>query len=166
MLNKEGNMKYRLFQWLGFTLILIIGTIHLLMAPVEFEETRYVGALFGVNFLGSIFAASGILRNRAWGWATGLLISAGALVGYILSRTVGLPGHAIEEWFFPYGIVSIIAESLFILVILTKPWRLTKSDDLISLRGALQYLIPAAVVLIGTVVLVSTYVWDAKTAEM
>jgi len=36
-------------------------------------------------------------------------------VGYVISRTVGLPGlPAVEEWLEPLGLLSLLGESLFV----------------------------------------------------
>ena len=116
-------MKFRTLQWLSVALILGIGVIHLSMVPGEYEEAKYMGILFAINFLAAIIAAIGILRQEVWGWALGVLIAAGSLIGYILSRTVGLPGMEIEAWLQPLGLLSLAAEVLFfILVIIIKPW--------------------------------------------
>src|SRR5690348_15329274 len=70
------------------------------------------------NGVGSVVAAYGIARgNRRWGWALGLLVAGGALLGYVLSRTVGLPGGLTDDignWLDPLGVVSIVAEALFV----------------------------------------------------
>ena len=116
-------MKFRTLQWLSVALILGIGVIHLSMVPGEYQEAQYMGILFAINFLAAIIAAIGILRQEVWGWALGVLIAAGSLIGYILSRTVGLPGMEIEAWLQPLGLLSLAAEVLFfILVIIIKPW--------------------------------------------
>jgi hypothetical protein len=69
------------------------------------------------NDAGAAVAALGIYRGvKSWGWGLGLLVAGGALVAYILSRTIGLPGLEAEPdaWFEPLGLASLIAEGLFI----------------------------------------------------
>ena len=71
--------------------------------------------MFGSCGVASIVAAIGIYRDaRLWGWGLGLLIAGGAFVGYILSRTVGLPGMEVEEWLNPLGILSLALEVIFV----------------------------------------------------
>ena len=67
-------------------------------------------------------AAYGIYRNYNWGWKTGILIAAGSFVGYVASRTVGLPYIPAEPdaWFEPFGITAMIAEGLFMAVFIVK----------------------------------------------
>jgi hypothetical protein len=35
-------------------------------------------------------------------------------VGYVLSRTIGLPGMPVEEWLEPLGVLSLPVEALFV----------------------------------------------------
>jgi hypothetical protein len=45
------------------------------------------------------------------------------LVGYVISRTTGLPGLPAEEWLEPLGILSLLIEGLFLglYVTVTRP---------------------------------------------
>ena len=109
----------------GIALIVIVGLIHLIDSPEDLAEGSYQGYLFLANFVGALAAAVGIYRGNRWGWALGLLIAAGALVGYVISRTVGLPGLPVEEeWLEPLGVLSLIVEILFVgafLAIFVRP---------------------------------------------
>ena len=116
-------MRFQTLQWLSVALILGIGLIHLSMVPGEYDEAQYMGILFAINFLAAIIAAIGILRREVWGWVLGVVIAAGSLIGYVLSRTVGLPGMEIEAWLQPLGLLSMAAEGIFlVLVFIMKPW--------------------------------------------
>ena len=43
------------------------------------------------------------------------LVAAGAFVGYVVSRTIGLPGLGVDDaWFEPLGVLSLVAEALFV----------------------------------------------------
>ena len=76
--------------------------------------------MFLVNFFGAILAAIGIYRGRSWGWGLGALVSVGAFVGYVISRTIGLPGLPVEEeWLEPLGLLSLLVEALFVGLHLT-----------------------------------------------
>src|SRR5215204_761159 len=99
----------------GISLIVIIGLIHLINSPGDLEEGSYTGLLYIANFFGALMAALGIYRGRSWGWSMGALVSVGAFVGYVISRTVGLPGLPVEEqWLEPLGLLSLLVESLFV----------------------------------------------------
>jgi hypothetical protein len=106
------------FKWSGIGLILVTGLIHVIDAPDSFSDAAYKGWLFYANGAGAVVAAIGIFLRREWGWWSGLLIAAGSLLGYVASRTVGLPLIPAEPdaWFEPLGIASLVAEALFMAV--------------------------------------------------
>ncbi len=116
-------MNTRTFQWISVAVIVVIGLVHLAMVSQEYGETPYMGILFGINFVAALIAAVGIYRHETWGWLLGVAIALGSLVGYVLSRTVGLPGMEIEAWLQPLGILSLVVEIAFIgLAVRQKPW--------------------------------------------
>ena len=98
----------------GAAAIAAVAAIHLILAPEYFGEKAYVGALF---LLGAV--AGGLVAMRLWqrndrqAWLLGSLISVGMAVGFILSRTVGLPGFHEGEWELS-GIVSLLFEAGFV----------------------------------------------------
>ncbi len=97
----------------GILSIAAIGLIHLLEVPDELEEATYLGLLFLANSGAAVVAAIGIYRNYKWGWTLGALVAGGAFVGYVLSRTIGLPGMPVEQWLEPLGVLSLLVEALF-----------------------------------------------------
>ena len=104
---------------LAIVAILGTGLIHVVEAREAFGEATYKGLLFVANGLGALVAAAGMYRNqRGLGWVLGLLVAGGALVGYVASRTVGLPGLAAEPdaWFEPMGVASLACEGLFVVL--------------------------------------------------
>ena len=103
----------RSLLWAGIALIGLTGLIHLIEAPEYLEEVPYLGVSFLLNVLGAALAAYGIYRDRSWGWALGIAMAGGAFVGYIVSRTVGLPGLTDAAFFETLGILSLLAEGLF-----------------------------------------------------
>ena len=59
---------------------------------------------------------------RGWlGWAAGVLLGAGPLIGYLASRIVGLPGdHGdVGNWGYWVGTVSLFVEAALIVLSLT-----------------------------------------------
>ena len=102
----------------GVVLILLVGLIHLIDAPGSMTESTTKGLSFYANFVGAIVAAVGIFMHRTWGWALGILVAAGAFIGYIVSRTVGIFGLPPDVWLEPIGIASLVVEALFIVVAL------------------------------------------------
>jgi len=117
--------------WSGALLIAAVGLIHLLEAPEELEEATYLGLLFLANVGGAVVAAIGIYRNYRWGWGLGALAAGGAFAGYVISRTIGLPGMPVEDWLEPLGVLSLVVEGLFIglwLAIFARPAKEVRMD--------------------------------------
>lgn len=115
---KDFNVTNGL-KWTGIALILVVGLIHFVDAPDSFSETFYKGALFTANGVGAIIAAVGIFLDRKdLGWTLGALVAGGAFVGYVISRTVGLPGIGVDVWLEPLGLFSLLVEVLYVGVYL------------------------------------------------
>jgi len=111
--------KPNMWSLIGIALLVIIGGIHLIDAPDSFGDAPYKGVLFVLNGVGALLASGLILRNRnTAGWWLGMAVAAGAIVGYVISRTVGLPGLEAEPdaWFETMGITSVICEVAFIAI--------------------------------------------------
>ncbi len=112
--------------WAGLMLVLATGLIHGVEGPANYHEAAYKGILFFLNAAGALVAARGIYRGeKLWGWTLGVLISAGALMLYFVSHTIGLPGLEVDdEWFEPLGVASLLVEGLYVLVyasVMTRP---------------------------------------------
>jgi uncharacterized membrane protein YfcA len=104
----------------GAGLIALTGLIHVVTAPEQLEEKAYVGVLFILAAIGSAYVAYQLWRadDRA-AWGLGALIAACCFVGFILSRTTGLPGFKEEEWE-ALGVLSLVVEAGFIGLALTR----------------------------------------------
>lgn len=94
-----------------------IGLIHLLDLPGKFSETPYLAWMYIALIAGAIVVAAEIVRTgsaRAWAAAGGL--AASAMVGYTLTRTVGLPqAHGdVGNWLEPLGLASLFVEALVV----------------------------------------------------
>jgi len=102
-----------------------IALIHTIDAPSHFVggPDTWLGVMFiGVIASSLVLAAGLVVRGdrRFWAAAAGLSIS--VIVGFTLSRTVGLPGDSgdIGNWSEPLGISSLFVEgSLLMLSIAT-----------------------------------------------
>jgi hypothetical protein len=104
-------------QGAGIALILVTGAIHFIDARGSFGDATYKGVLFLANGIAAVVAAVGIYRGeRTWGWGLGVLVAGGALVAYVVSRTMGLPGLVPDIWLEPLGILSLMVEAAFIVL--------------------------------------------------
>ena len=96
-----------------------IALIHVLNAPSTFDETPYLGWMYVALILGSVTVAAVLIHEsnaRAWAAAGGLALS--VIVGYVLSRTTGLPQSSgdIGNWSEPLGIASLFVEGSVVAV--------------------------------------------------
>lgn len=106
-------------KWLAIVAILGAGLIHVVEARDAFGEATYKGLLFVGNGVGALVAAIGIYRNqRVVGWLLGVLVTGGAILAYVASRTIGLPGLPAEPdaWLEPLGVASLLCETAFVLL--------------------------------------------------
>jgi hypothetical protein len=99
--------------------LVAIALIHMLQLPSAFAAVGYLGGIFIAAIVASLALAAALTRmsdDRAWAAAGGL--AALILLGYVLSRTVGLPGFTedIGEWSEPLGLASMVAEGLLAFV--------------------------------------------------
>ena len=86
--------------------------------------------------ISSTISAALIIRGKTLGWLLGLASSIGPMTGYVLSRTVGLPGDSgdVGNWSYLLGTVSLIIEGSFValaavcLIRIGRAWQ-PDSDD-------------------------------------
>jgi hypothetical protein len=94
-----------------------VALVHVLQLPDAFAAVDYLGVLFVGAIVASVVLAALMTRmsdRRLWS-LTGAL-PALVLIGYILSRTSGLPGFTddIDEWTEPLGLASLVFEGLLV----------------------------------------------------
>jgi hypothetical protein len=90
-----------------------IALIHLLDSIGKFHETRYVFWLYIALMLGSLAVAAAVLHSRRRSiWLAAAGLAAGAMAGYVISRTVGLPSATgdVGNWTEPLGLASLFVE--------------------------------------------------------
>jgi hypothetical protein len=160
-------MKTKLLRGLAIFLIIEVGLVHYFSSQHEFEEAWILGYLFVANFLGGLVSAYGIYRRKNWGWGLGFLIAAGSIAAYIWSRTSGLPSLPPEEWLYPWGVTSVIAESLFCLsALLYILWGRASNPQPIARASSWRYLVPVVALIPLIAVNYYTYQWDARYPEL
>ena len=117
--SKAGPKIARVAAGAGF---LGIALIHGLDLSGKLEETPYIGVLYIVLIAACVgLTALAAFRWSDRLWALGALVAASPLAGYVLTRTVGLPGARddIGNWGEPLGIASIVVEMITLAVCLT-----------------------------------------------
>lgn len=107
----------RNIKWAGIALILLVGLIHLVDASGSMAESAAKGISFYLNAAAAGVAAIGIYKARmSWGWGLSALVAAGAFGGYVVSLTVGIFGLPPDVWMEPIGVLSLIAEGVFVML--------------------------------------------------
>lgn len=99
--------------------LLAIALIHVLDLPGKWAETRYLGV--GYVF---VIAASLVLaeitstKNDKRALYASALLSIAVLAGFIINRTVGMPGATedIGNWSEPLGMASLFVEAITVWV--------------------------------------------------
>jgi len=163
----KTEMKSKFLHWLAIVLILETGLLHIITSQIEYDKAAYMGYLFAANFFGSLVAAFGIYHKQFWGWMLGLVIATGSIVGYTWSRTLGMPGMNVEEWFTPYGVVSLSVECAFILLSLSRPWKTPASglQPVPVINPRLQYAPHAIGSLVIIMIGIFAYQWDLSVIQ-
>jgi hypothetical protein len=105
---------------LGAGLALAIAVIHLqdqggLLGDQSPMWLRYGYYLVEIS---STISAALIIRGKVFGWFLGLASSIGPFTGYVLSRSVGVPGDPgdVGNWGYLLGTVSLLVEGSFIVL--------------------------------------------------
>ncbi|MBJ7331969.1 MAG: hypothetical protein JHC95_18880 [Solirubrobacteraceae bacterium] len=92
----------------------LTGLIHLILAPEYLSEETYIGVLFiGAAITCGAVAAVLWRRDEPLAWGIGALTCAGMFAGFVLSRTVGLPGFHEAEWELS-GLITLVADAAFV----------------------------------------------------
>jgi len=98
-----------------------IGVIHALDAVGKWSETRYMFWMYMALIVASVATAGAVLLSRSRVPLLGAAgLAAGAALGYVLSRTTGLPNATgdIGNWTEPLGLASLFVEGSVIAVVM------------------------------------------------
>jgi len=109
-------------------LLVVVSFIHLAdqnFLAFDKQPAYLLAGYLTVEILAPLVALS-LLRPSSGGWLLALGCAAGPLTGYLLTRTVGLPGDTtdIGNWGEPLGVASVIVESTLLLIALVELLRL------------------------------------------
>ncbi len=91
-----------------------IAVIHILDAPDTFEGVKYIFWLYIAIIAGAIPISLLLLQwSSRLAWIGSALLAAGPLIGYLLTRTVGLPGDSgdVGNWLDSLGLASMFVEA-------------------------------------------------------
>jgi hypothetical protein len=99
--------------------LLGIALIHLLDLPAKFEEATYLAVGYIGLIVASLVVAEGLIRRGGkLIWTAAVLLSGAVIVGFVINRTVGLPGAMddIGNWLEPLGVASLFVEGVVVLL--------------------------------------------------
>jgi hypothetical protein len=92
-----------------------IAVTHLADLSDKLREAHYMAALFCGLIVASLVLAGALLAGvkTREAWRAGAVLSALTIVGYVLSRSVGLPQLAdhVGMWWDPWGVAAVICEA-------------------------------------------------------
>jgi peptidoglycan/LPS O-acetylase OafA/YrhL len=112
-------------RFVGALLALAIATVHVADqgSIMTLSSPHWLGWGFRLIEAGGVLTALAVVLGRpAWlGWAAGVLLGGGPFIGYILTRSVGLPGdHGdVGNWGYWVGAVSLIIEAALVVLSLS-----------------------------------------------
>jgi len=106
----------------GALLALAVAAVHIADqgSLTSLASPHWIGWSYRLIEIGAVLTASAVLVSRpAWsGWAAGVLLGTGPFLGYVASRSVGVPGdHAdIGNWGYWVGTVWLVVEAALIVL--------------------------------------------------
>ena len=113
--NAPGHLMQNLLLR-GITIVGLAGIalIHLIDLPDKLEEAPAIGLLYiGLIAASLITAAALVAKDSRITWAAAAGLAIATIAGFVLSRTIGLPGAGTEDvgnWLEPLGIASLFVE--------------------------------------------------------
>jgi hypothetical protein len=106
----------------GAMLALAIAAVHVADqgSITAFASPDWIGWGYRLIEVGGVLTAVTLLLPRsAWlGWAAGVLLGVGPFVGYVASRSVGVPGDPgdVGNWGYWVGTVSLVVEAALVVL--------------------------------------------------
>ncbi len=105
----------------GAVLSLGVGVIHVVDQGglTALKDPAYIGDGYRLLEVAAVLAAVLLLARRAAaGWFLAAGVAIGPLLGYVVSRSVGLPGYTedVGNWAEPIGLLSLVVEGVLLLL--------------------------------------------------
>lgn len=115
----EHTIRHATLRGVGFIGLLAVALIHLLDVIAKIKETPYLGVMYILLMLATAAAAFVLLHTGSrLAWAAAATLASLTLLGFVLSRTTGLPSASgdIGNWSEPPGLAAMFVETLVIAV--------------------------------------------------
>lgn len=107
------------WRWPAAALLAQIAAIHIALIPQHLREAPYAAGLFiALSAASLIVAALILIRDDPPTWTAAATLAAGAIVAYVLSRSIGLPmmNDDIGDWLNPLGTGALCAEAITVAI--------------------------------------------------
>lgn len=121
MMQRHGDTRFddTVLRAAGVFGLFGIALIHFLDIFGQFSDTPYIGVLYALLIavcVGAAFAL--VVRGSRVVWAIAGLVATATIVGYVLSRSTGLPASTgdIGNWREPLGLASLFVEGGVVLL--------------------------------------------------
>jgi MFS family permease len=113
----EGRARDIVLRSFGVAALLVTALIHAKEAGEKLDEVRYLGIGYLLLIAAAGIAAGLLVANDRRGWLLGGLACAATLIGYVLSRTTGLPlsSDDIGNWSESIAIAAGLAEIVVVI---------------------------------------------------
>jgi hypothetical protein len=108
---------------LGAAAVVAIGVIHILDAAGTYHSTRWIFWAYMALIVASVPVALVLLHSASpLAWAAAAGIAGGPLVGYLWSRSIGLPGDAADvgNWLCTLGMTALFVETMLLSLSATR----------------------------------------------
>lgn len=115
----EHTIRHATLRGVGFVGLLGVALIHLLDVIGKISETPYLGVMYIGLMITSVIVAFAVLHTgRPIAWIAAGALAGMTLIGFILSRTTGLPNATsdVGNWKEGLGLASMFVEAGVILV--------------------------------------------------
>jgi len=109
------ELKAQLHNRRSAVIIGLVGLagVHIMDLPAKWTETFYMAVMYlGIIGLAFLIIERLVVKVSTRDYMLSAILSLGVLLGYIVNRTVGMPGATgdIGNWFEPLGLLSIAIE--------------------------------------------------------
>jgi hypothetical protein len=104
-------------QWCATFLLLVAAGTHIPLVREHLQEAPYIGWLFiALSVVCIVLAVAILLVDHVGVWLLSAAVCFAAVVGFMASRTVGLPqiGDDVGNWTDPLGIPAVASEVLMV----------------------------------------------------
>ena len=113
------DLPERASRWVGAAALIGVAVVHVLDLPNQLHGALYITAGYVVLIAASAVLAVRVARGpSSWDWGLATIVTAVAVIAYVLSRSVGLPLDSgdIGNWAEPLGIAALLAEGSVLLI--------------------------------------------------